>query len=104
MRTFTLTITMDATDEDDFINAVLEMKRRELHECTVAVKEENPYDTMKCGCAFGDVAWDERVIGEACGCTSCVDCGLINTQDPHPRKWQCYPEHSRSCSQKEASE
>tara|TARA_Y100001973_G_C5075280_1_gene269645 strand:- start:97 stop:225 length:129 start_codon:yes stop_codon:yes gene_type:complete len=31
-RTFTLTITMDAVDEDDFINAVLDMKVREMRE------------------------------------------------------------------------
>ena len=31
-RTFTLAITMDAVDEDDFINAVLDMTVREMRE------------------------------------------------------------------------
>ena len=114
MKTFILKIVMDATDEDDFINAVLEKKRRELHECTKVLSDNfkgiirtdapSTYDTMKCGCSLNDVAWDERVFGEACGCTSCVNCGLINTQDKDPQKWRCYIEHPRSCSQKEANE
>ena len=32
MKTYTLTIIMDAVDEDDFIDAVLDMKPRELKE------------------------------------------------------------------------
>ena len=47
-------------------------------------------DKMTCGCTFDEVDWDDRVLGEACGCTSCVDCGLINTQDTNPQNWQCY--------------
>lgn len=52
---------------------------------------------MTCGCRFDYVVWDERAIGEACGCSSCVDCGLINTQEPNPQDWRCYPDHPLSC-------
>ena len=30
MRTFTIAITMDAVDQDDFINAVMELSAKEL--------------------------------------------------------------------------
>lgn len=50
---------------------------------------------MTCGCMFDEVDWEERVHGEACGCTSCEDCGLINTQDPNPSNWRC---HTVQCS------
>jgi len=46
--------------------------------------------TMTCGCAFDEVDWDDRILGEACGCTSCADCGLLNTQDENPKNWKCY--------------
>jgi|TARA_R100000988_G_scaffold66286_1_gene33712 hypothetical protein len=32
MRTFTIAITMDAVDQDDFINAVMELSAKELSE------------------------------------------------------------------------
>ena len=32
MKTFTIAITMDAVDQDDFINAVMELSAKELSE------------------------------------------------------------------------
>ena len=39
MRTFTIAITMDAVDQDDFINAVLDLKVREMREHVKEVLE-----------------------------------------------------------------
>ena len=39
MKTYQMTITMEAYDEDDFISAVLELKPRELKEHLKEVKE-----------------------------------------------------------------
>jgi len=44
---------------------------------------------MTCGCTTDEVPWEDRVLGEACGCTSCVSCALIDTQDPNPSNWRC---------------
>jgi len=45
---------------------------------------------MTCGCEMFDVDWDDRVLGGACGLSSSMECGLINTQDENPRNWKCY--------------
>ena len=39
MRTFTIAITMDAVDEDDFIGAVMELSAKELREHVKEVLE-----------------------------------------------------------------
>ena len=56
---------------------------------------------MTCGCMFYEVHWEERVHAEACGCTSCEDCGLVNTQDPNPKNWKCHADHPLSCTKEE---